>query len=136
MKFKLLLASALVAASMCLTACASAQSTPTPEAAAQSVSSITGADLDAAVGIATANGDTIGAACYTALKKHLGEAPAQPAVAGVFSAFEVARTKVNTFAAGVPQDVHIACAPVVLDAQATLLRLGVISAGAKLLPLP
>ncbi len=104
---------------------------PDPVQTAQaSIGQITQADLTNAISIARANNDTAGVNCLTALQAHLPTATTLPKVNGVFSAYELARVKVAAFQNGVPQDVHIACAPVVLDAQGVLLKLGVIAAGA------
>ena len=88
------------------------------------------ADLAQAVAIAEQAGDRVGAACYTALQQYVGQAgQARPAIKGAFSAFALARVGTSKLSAGVPEDLHVACAPVVLDAQQTLIRLGVIGAG-------
>mgnify|MGYP001591743830 CR=1 FL=1 len=93
----------------------------------------TKADLAQASAIATAGGDTIAAACYDALNKHIGAIQERPAIKGVFSLYETARLGIAKIRGGVPQDVHVACAPIVLDAQHTLIRLGLIGSG---LPIP
>lgn len=105
--------------------------TANPVQAAQTqIAQITQADLTNAITIAKANNDVAGVNCLTALQAHLPAATTLPKVNGAFSAYELARVKIAAFQNGVPQDVHIACAPVVLDAQGVLLKLGVIAAGA------
>ncbi|MDE3023908.1 MAG: hypothetical protein KGI54_18985, partial [Pseudomonadota bacterium] len=100
------------------------------QAAQANIAQITQADLTNAISIAKANNDIAGVNCLTALQAHIPNSVNIPKVNGVFSAYELTRVKVRAFQNGVPQDVHIACAPVVLDAQGVLLKLGVIAAGA------
>lgn len=100
--------------------------------AASSLASVTANDLDAAVSIAKAHGDKVGEACFSAMKDWLAaKAPEQPKAAGVFSALELTRVGVARIRAGVPDAVHVACAPVIVDSQRVLLRLGLIAAGLK-----
>lgn len=127
---------AAAAAVFLLTACASfppaaiAQDKDS-QAAAQSIAGVVSADLDAAIAIAKANNDATGAACWQAIKDNLAAKPAQPAPAGAISAFEALRSRVRTLQAGVPEAVHVACAPLVVDANLVLLKLGAIAAGAR-----
>lgn len=100
------------------------------QSAQQNIAKITQADLSNAITIAKANNDVAGVNCLTALQANLPTTTNLPKVNGVFSAYELARVKIAAFQNGVPQDVHIACSPVVLDAQGVLLKLGVIAAGA------
>ena len=135
----------LLAFSIMLSGCATAGPLPT-DTAAQNISKLTTADLTAAAAISTANGDTVGANCANALNTWLtslapaGEPTAQPAVVGPASAFAEARvhvraaqTVVSQIKAGVPEAVHIACSPVVVDANSLLIQLGLIAGGAKVL---
>jgi hypothetical protein len=111
---------------------ADAQARSVTQADVQSLATITGADLDAAVKISNDNGDAVGAGCFAALKDWIGapKPAAQPAV-GVFSALARARGGVSRIRAGVPPAVHIACAPVIVDAETVGLRLGAIATGLK-----
>ena len=114
--------------------CATAQTpavTPSATAqASQTLASITAADLDAAIATAQANNDPAGAACFTALKANVGNAAAEPKVAGLASAYEAARVHVRGFQAGLPEAVTNACAPLIVDAQTALIKLGLLFAGA------
>lgn len=101
---------------------------------AAALSSIATADLETAALQADADGDQVGAACWRAMQAWLGSRPPAPKVVGAFSAIQAARSATRRISAGVPQDVHVKCAPLVLDAQAVALRLGLIAAGRPLLP--
>ena len=95
----------------------------------------TKADLTQASAIATANGDTVAAKCFDAINTHLDtiqDAP-QLRIKGAFSLYETGRIGIAKFKGGIPSDIHNACAPLVLDAQHTLIRLGLIGTG---LPIP
>ncbi len=98
-----------------------------------SLQAFTLADLIQAKEIAVSNGDLIAAACWDALLKDVGALKGVPKVKGAFSAFEVARLGVGKIRGGISQEVHVACSPVVLDAQHLLIRLGLIGAGLPLL---
>ena len=101
----------IVMACVFMSGCASVQ------AQQPSLGTLLGADLDAAISIAQANGDSVAAGCYTALKNNLPKASQQPiAPAGVVSGFELARLGINKLNVGVPSEVHIACSPLVVDA--------------------
>ncbi len=90
---------------------------------------ITAADLDAATARALAGGDQIGAMCYPVLKKYVQQGVAgQDQVAGLFDAFEKARLGAGKIASmQVPDDLRIACAPLVLDSRDLALRLAAIA---------
>lgn len=125
-----------------LTGCAIAQSV-TPAApleqtvASSSLAEVTRADLVAAISAAKVANDTAGENCAQALMDWLGQAPAvQPTIAGAFSAFEALRIQNMRVSAGIPKVVHLACAPVVLDAQDVLFKLGLIAAKKAVIPLP
>lgn len=107
------------------------------------------ADLQAA--LADAQGqtppDTIAANCYQALITVVMSPAVNPLPAGpgAFQLFQKARDLKNIVAAlqsnqGPLTQLNVACAPLVLDAQTTLIRLGIIGGGIAasggLLPLP
>jgi len=70
--------------------------------------------------------------CTAALLSHSGEwttAEGEAPVVGVFTAYAKAKVTVAQFRSGIPEDVHIACAPVVLDAHSVLRRLALLGVG-------
>lgn len=115
---------------------------------AQKLSTLTNADLTAAAAISTANGDIAGANCANALNDWLTSitpkaAPeVKTAIIGPASAFAEARVHVqkaqgivDQIKLGLPPTVHIACAPVVLDAQQVMIKLGLAIGAVKVAPL-
>jgi 16S rRNA G527 N7-methylase RsmG len=86
---------------------------------------ITSEDLDAATARAVAGGDQIGALCYPVLKKYLAQGVSGlDKVAGAFDAFEKTRLLGQKVSAmQVPQDLQIACAPLVQDEKGLILKL-------------
>lgn len=116
---------------------------------AQVLQQFTLTDLQAA--LADAQGqtppDTLAANCYTQLIM-LVQTPAVsplPSGPGAFQLFQKARDLKNLVASiqannGAMQQLNIACAPLVLDAQNTLIQLGIIGGGVAatggLLPIP
>lgn len=64
--------------------------------------------------------------CTTALLSHSSEwttAEGEAPVVGVFTAYAKTQVTIAQFEAGIPEDVHIACAAVVLDGKSTLRKL-------------
>ena len=121
-----LLAAVLLAAALVVTGCASAASGIT--GAKGEVLAFAKADLERARAIAVAADDVAGVACATALLKHVpdgGAAVLEPS--GVFSVFMKARALRRTLSAGVNEEIHIACAPLILDAQVTVAKLGLMA---------
>lgn len=116
---------------------------------AQVLQQFTLADLQAALADAQGQNppDTLAANCYTQLIT-LIQTPAVsplPAAPGAFALFQKARDLKNIVASiqanqGAMQMLQIACAPLVLDAQNTLIQLGIIGGGVAatggLLPIP
>lgn len=85
-------------------------------------------DLAAARKMATDNGDPAGAACYGALSDRFNrDVHKKPEIKGIFSAYEMLRLGIHKPKDDLNDPVHIACAPLVVDARRTLLRLGVIA---------
>jgi hypothetical protein len=88
------------------------------------------ADLDAAHASAVAHQDPVAAGCWQAVGDALraqGEIPSTAAASsssGAATAWQIARNVRRRIGAGVPDAVNTACAPLVLDAQKTLARLG------------
>jgi hypothetical protein len=88
-------------------------------------------DLKAALADADAHGYTLAAACWGALiplVEGLGARAEVGAIVGGFSAFQRARDIRRAAGRGVPDELAARCAPLVLDAEATIARLGVIAA--------
>lgn len=93
------------------------------------LSTITVADLDAATARAIAGGDQMGAACYPVLKKYVQQGlPGAQKFAGAIDAFEAARLGRKNFSAGVPDDLRMGCAALLMDERDFALRLAAIGA--------
>ena len=80
-------------------------------------------DVDAAIVIAQQTKDTVAEACYRAIRKHT-DAPASLATRGIVSTYAAARAKAREARAGLADDVHVACSPLVVDAGTFASRLG------------
>ncbi len=99
----------------------------------QAVAAFALTDLRAALADAQAHGDALAAPCWTALialVERAGTSHADAPVAGGFSAFQRARNLTAVSGRGMPDALRVACAPVVLDTQATVARLAAIGGGA------
>jgi hypothetical protein len=92
-------------------------------------------DLAAADVIAVAHNDALGHACYPVLAKYLpGQGkPTVDQIKGAFSAFEEARaTRLGVegkVSSGIPTELKLACAPLLMDEQQFILRLAAIAGG-------
>lgn len=102
-----------------LSGCVSLPGVQSPELA-----KFTSEDLDAAILIAEQSNDPIAANCYREIKTHYvpSGAPEAIDIKGAFSAHAAARRVRRAVAAGVPEPVHLACAPLVVDAQSFVIR--------------
>lgn len=94
----------------------------------RSTGAVTGlvvADLNAAQEVALASGDEVAALCYAELALHLGSKKATviPEGAGVVTAFQVARAKRRSRDLGPPESINTRCAPLIVDAAKTMIRL-------------
>jgi hypothetical protein len=98
----------------------------------QAIASFVTTDLSAALAMAQASGDKTAALCYAYLIPQVAAAQAQLGnlaprnIKGGFSGFEAGRiavTNVKGFVNGVPTDLNVNCAPLVLDAGSTLVGL-------------
>jgi hypothetical protein len=96
----------------------------------------TEADLNAALADATANNDAAAAACYSALLPIVQSGVANPFPTGLggFQLLQKARDAKALVANlqspnGPLAKLNVACAPLVLDAQNTLIQLGIIGGG-------
>ncbi|MCB0252581.1 MAG: hypothetical protein KDI55_02515 [Anaerolineae bacterium] len=99
-----------------LTACATVN---------QQLRQFTAEDARHALAIAQASDDDVAAACYQAIIDHAKPARSMPeGPLGALSLFEIARLRRIEATEKVPEAVHIACAPLVVDAQRTMLSLG------------
>lgn len=83
------------------------------------------ADVDAAIAIAVQAKDAVGEACYRAIRKHVDQEFKIETV-GPVSAYAASRVRIREARAGLAPDVHIACAPVVIDAGVFASRLGIV----------
>lgn len=72
-------------------------------------------DVDAAIVIAQQTKDAVAEACFRAIGKHI-DAPANLVTKGVVSAYAATRARVRESRAGLAEEVHVACAPLVVDA--------------------
>ena len=94
------------------------------------------ADLNAAAKLATANGDTVGAGCWTALAAERINRIVVPTGAGVFQLAEAARlTRVNLAKPIISDATASACGPVARDAVVTINQLAA-RVGLSMLPVP
>lgn len=122
-----------------LSACATQGTLPDsgqPEALGPLLGETVISDLDKAIAVAKAGGDSDGEKCWTELKnwivalKSARDAVDKAAEAGgkdgaphLFTIQEKLRLDQNAIRNGVPKNVHTACAPILVDAQTALLRL-------------
>lgn len=145
---KTLSALVVLAGVAALAACAGPSTGSAPVSTAQNplqaLQSFTVTDLQAADADAATHGDTLAHTCYAALIPAVQDAQVTaPQLKGAFSAFQASRDAATLVQAGIPQNINVACAPLVLDASATVVglaaKLGVTLAlpatpGATLLP--
>ncbi len=80
-------------------------------------------DVEAAIKIAQDTKDPVAEACFKAIRAHTDKSPA-PEVKGIVSAYAAARAAAHAAQAGLAEDVHVACAPLVVDAAQFNLKLG------------
>lgn len=98
-----------------------------------SLKAFTVTDLQSALADAQAQTppDQVAANCYQALIPLVQSQSTNPlpSAAGAFSAFQKGRDVGTIAQAGIPAGLNIACAPLVIDTQQTLAKLGIIAAG-------
>jgi hypothetical protein len=113
---------------------------PQPQSLGEALANVKGdlvVDLNAADAIAVAHNDVIAHACYPVLAKYLpGQGqPTVDQIKGVFSAFEEARaTRLGIegrVSGGLPSDLKLACAALLMDEQQFILRLAAIAGGSS-----
>lgn len=80
-------------------------------------------DVDAAIAIAVQAKDGVAEACYRAIRKHVDPEVKVEGV-GPVSNYAAARVRIRESRAGLAADVHVACAPLVVDAGTFASRLG------------
>lgn len=88
---------------------------------------LTRADAEVAQHIAEADGDVVAATCWKTLILYLQPASSGEPIKtiGVLSEFQRLRMlRRHAEDRAVPEDVHVACSPLVVDAQGTLLKFG------------
>jgi hypothetical protein len=123
-----------------LSGCAtvSLPSHPAPQSLGEALANVKGdlvVDLAAADAIAVAHNDVVAHACYPVLAKYLpGQGkPTIDQIKGVFSAFEEARaTRLgieSRVSGGLPVELKLACAQLLMDEQQFILRLAAIAGG-------
>lgn len=94
------------------------------------------ADIQAALKIAQASGDTAGINCMSVLLKRMPENVDAVKATGAVSLYMQARQTRRAIDKGISEEVHLACAPLIVDAERVLAKLGLIAIpGAGLLPL-
>src|SRR5438128_534839 len=92
------------------------------------IAKFTRADVQRGLEIAIASNDAAGMACAGALLKILPDgASATLMPSGAFSLFMTGREVRRKVSAGVDEGVHNACAPLILDTETTLAKLGLIA---------
>lgn len=84
-------------------------------------------DLDLAITQAQAAGDTQAVKCFTEVKAFIGTGIPTVEVKGVFSALETARIGRRAVDEGIPEQLHIDCSPLIVDARMTLVKLGLLT---------
>lgn len=94
-------------------------------------------DLEEAKASADAWGDRAGSQCWGALLEYVKTLPGktESQAVGLAGAYQRARNGRRIYDAGIPEDIHIACAPMVSDAKNTLFRLAKLAGGIGL-PIP
>lgn len=94
-------------------------------------------DLEEAKASADAWGDRSASQCWGALLERVQALPGktESKVVGLAGAYQRARNGRRVYDAGIPEDIHIACAPMVSDAKSTLFRLAKLAGGIGL-PIP
>ena len=99
-------------------------------AAGNQLQKITEADLAAAIQDAADHNDSQAVLCYTEIQKLVGKGLPTSNIKGVLSTFEAARLLRRNIQGGVvPDALHNACAPLIVDANITLVKLGLIAGG-------
>ena len=120
---------------LALGACATAQpGAPEYQDPLAALNQVVSVDLDAADAIAVAHNDVLAHACFPVLKTYLGTAtPSTDQIKGVISTFEKARvTRLaieGQVAGGIPTDLKMGCAPLLMDERLFLIRLGLLAGG-------
>lgn len=89
-------------------------------------------DVDAAIAIAQQAKDPVAEACFRAIRKHT-DREIDPIVKGIVSAYAAARARLREARAGLAEDVHVACSPLIVDS-ATFMRSFGIAIGGVLAP--
>lgn len=100
----------------------------------KTIQTLTLTDAQNALAAAKSGGDTDAVACYTDLVNYLSSLPtgSTTTVTGALGALEQARLLNNQVSAGIPANIHKDCAIIVIDAQETALKLGLIGGASKL----
>ena len=83
------------------------------------------ADVDAAIKIAVQAKDTVAENCFRAIRKHVDQEFKIETV-GPVSAYAASRVRILEARAGLAPEVHIACAPIVVEAGTFASRLGLV----------
>ena len=73
-----------------------------------------GEDVDAAIAIAERAKDTVAVTCFRAIRGHL-DAGTEPVIKGPVSAYAAGRATRRELEAGLAHDVHVACAPLLVE---------------------
>lgn len=129
--FSLLILASLVAACAAPPPAAAPASGAAPGLDA-SLANLTVRDLQSASADAKAHDDKLAALCYDFLAGQVLKNSGAPsnAVVGPISAFQRLRDLQSAVSAGLSQDFQLNCAPLLSDAQANLVKLGALGAGA------
>ena len=73
-------------------------------------------DVDAAISIAVQTKDAVAEGCFRAIRKHLDLDVALQEPVGPVSTYATARARIHEVQAGLAPEIHVACAPLVVDA--------------------
>lgn len=85
------------------------------------------ADARNALAISEAAGDHIASACYRAIIDNTKQPVSLPDdVTGALSLFEIARLKRMRAEEKIPESIHVACSPLLIDAERTILSFGIL----------
>lgn len=84
---------------------------------------ITLADAQQALAISEAGGDKLGSACFQYWVLHADDPHVIPSPSGPLSAYAEARALRRKVEDGIPEDLMLACGPVIMDSRNTVRRL-------------
>lgn len=84
---------------------------------------ITKADAEAALAIAQQSDDKLAAVCFQYWTLHADDPHTIPSPVGPLSAYAEARVLRRKVQAGIPEELQLACGPVIMDSRQNVIRL-------------